>query len=84
MLLVASLVISQLPCFHVSSRGVLLLPPIHHKSLCCAKDFFLGWVGGTMGASDSMCCRQQAQKAPSLPLAATCVHPQGAQHSDDR
>ena len=32
----------QLPCLHTNSRNVLLLPPMHHKNLWCAKEHALG------------------------------------------
>ena len=32
----------QLPCLNTNSRHVLLLPPMHQKSLWCAKERALG------------------------------------------
>ena len=36
----------QLPCLHTNSRNVLLLPPMHHRNLWCAKRLALGVQSG--------------------------------------
>ena len=66
----------QPPCLQRNSRHGLLLPLKHHRSLWCAKGLALGEHSGCG-------CNGMSLVAGQRSPVATCMHPQGARHSDD-